>query len=76
MLRYKADRRTVFAVTLYFIAAVTPWFLWPRLNNWEIAGFVVLNAFLSFTCAIIVHNTIHAPIFKKMLCALPKPGLN
>jgi fatty acid desaturase len=65
MLRYKADRRTLFAVTLYFIAAVTSWLLWPGLNNWEIAAFVVVNCFLSFTCAIIVHNTIHAPIFKK-----------
>lgn len=65
MLRYKADRRTLFAVTVYFIVAVTPWLLWPRLNNWEIAAFVAINAFMSFTCAIIVHNTIHAPIFKK-----------
>ena len=65
MLRYKADRRTLFAVTLYFIAAIAPWLLWARLNNWEIAAFVVANCFLSFTCAVIVHNTIHAPIFKK-----------
>ena len=65
MLRYQADRRTLLAVTLYFIFAVTPWVLWPKLNNWEIAAFVAINAFLSFICAITVHNTIHAPIFKK-----------
>ena len=65
MLRYKADRRTLVVVTLYFIVAITPWVLWPKLNSWEIAAFVVANAFLSFTCAIIVHNTIHVPIFKK-----------
>jgi len=65
MLRYKADRRTLFVVTLYFVAAITPWLLWPNLNNWQTALLVILNCYLSFTCAIIVHNTIHAPIFKK-----------
>ena len=65
MLRFKADRRTLFVVTLYFVVAVTPWLLWPNLNNWQIVLFVIANCYLSFTCAIIVHNTIHAPIFKK-----------
>lgn len=65
MLRYKADRRTLFAVTLYFIVAVSSWILWPKLNSWEITALVLVNCFLSFTCAVIVHNTIHVPIFKK-----------
>ena len=65
MLRYQADRRTVFTVALYFVFAVIPWLLWPNLNNWEIAALVVVNCFLSFSCAVIVHNTIHVPIFKK-----------
>ncbi len=65
MLRYTADRRTVITVLLYFVFAIMPWFLWPQLNNWQIALFVIINCFLSFTCAVIVHNTIHVPIFKK-----------
>ena len=65
MLRYKADLRTLVAVAVYFVVAIAPWFLWPSLNNWEIAAWVAINCFMSFTCAIIVHNTIHAPIFKK-----------
>ena len=65
MLRFKADRRTVAAVLLYYVAAIAPWFLWNSLTTWQIVGLVVLNCYLSFTCAIIIHNTIHAPIFKK-----------
>ena len=64
MLRYKADRRTLLTVFLYFVFAIAPWVLWPQLNNWEIAALVIINCFLSFSCAVIVHNTIHVPIFK------------
>ena len=65
MLRYKADRRTLAVVTLYFIAAISPWFLWDSLTTWQIVLLVLINCFLSFTCAVIVHNTIHVPIFRK-----------
>ena len=65
MLRYQADRRTLLTVMLYFVFAILPWLLWSKLNNLDIAAFVVINSFLSFSCAVIVHNTIHAPVFKK-----------
>lgn len=64
MLRYKADIRTLLNVALYFIIAITPWFLWKDMNNWQIAFWVAANCLISFICATIVHNTIHVPIFK------------
>jgi fatty acid desaturase len=32
--------------------------------TWQIVAWVVANCLFSFFCAVIVHNTIHAPIFK------------
>ncbi len=65
MLRYKADRRTLAVVMLYFIAAVVPWIFWGQLNTFQIVSLVIVNCLLSFMCAVIIHNTIHVPIFKK-----------
>lgn len=67
MLRYKADIRTLVAVMLYFAFAALPWFVWNQLNTWEIVLLVIINCYLSFTCAIIVHNTIHGPIFTRKI---------
>ena len=64
MLRYKADYRTLINVALYFAVAITPWFLWKGMGTWQIVGWVAINCLMSFICATIVHNTIHAPIFK------------
>ena len=65
MLRYKADRRTLIAVAIYFIFAIAPWILWDNLATWQVLAFVIANCVLSFICAVIVHNTIHVPIFYK-----------
>ncbi|MES2620708.1 MAG: fatty acid desaturase [Bacteroidota bacterium] len=65
MLRYKADIRTIITVTLYFAVAITPWLLWQEMSTIQIVLWVGVNCMLSFVCAIIVHNTIHVPIFKK-----------
>lgn len=64
MLHYKADIRTLFFVTLYFIFAIIPWFYWQELQTHQIILLVLCNCFLSFICAVIIHNTIHKPIFK------------
>ncbi len=65
MLRYKADRRTLLFVALHFAVAITPWFLWSTMPTWQIVLWVLVNCLMSFTCAIIIHNSIHVPIFKK-----------
>ena len=64
MLRYKADLRTLAMVTLFFGMAAGGWLLYDRLPIWAIAPWVIITAFVSFFCAVIVHNTIHCPIFK------------
>ncbi|MCW3127464.1 MAG: fatty acid desaturase [Bacteroidetes bacterium] len=64
MLRYKADRRTVATVTLYWVVAIAPWLLWDSMATWQIIAWVIVNCLFSFFCAVIVHNSIHAPIFK------------
>lgn len=64
MLRYTADLRTLFFVSLYYATVVLSWIYWPE--DWFLRiGLITLNCVLSFICAIITHNTIHAPIFKK-----------
>lgn len=69
ILRYKADYRTLVFVALYYIVAYAGfWAYWqhPELRTWGIiAPWVILTAFMSFTAAVIVHNTIHAPMFHK-----------
>jgi beta-carotene hydroxylase len=64
MLRYAADRRTLFFVGLYFVVTATIWFLAPQ--EWYlIVPSIMLLCLLSWVCAVIVHNTIHHPIFRK-----------
>jgi len=65
MLRYRADIRTLLTVAFYFAVAIAPWFLWEKMNWWQVTLWVAVNCLLSFICATIVHNTIHVPIFKK-----------
>ena len=64
MLLHKADIRTLIAVALYWVAAILPWLFWKDLTTAQTIGLLVVNCYLSFTCAVIVHNTIHAPVFK------------
>ena len=65
--RYKADYRTIVFIVLYFLIAYggfVTYMLYPELRTWSIIlPWSILTAFSSFTCAIIVHNTIHAPMF-------------
>lgn len=64
MLKYKADRRTLTVVVLYFTTVVASWLYFPE--EWYLRLLVVaVNCTLSFMCAVITHNTIHVPIFKE-----------
>jgi beta-carotene hydroxylase len=63
MLKHAADIRTLIAVALYFLTTVLAWLYFP--SEWFLRlPIMAVVALLSFTCAIIVHNTIHHPIFK------------
>ena len=63
MLRYISDRRSLAVVSLYFISTTAHWIYFPE--GYFFALFLVVNCLLSFLCAVITHNTIHCPIFKK-----------
>lgn len=65
MLRYTADIRSIFNVALYFAVAIAPWLLWDEMTALQAAVWVAVNCLMSFICAVIVHNSIHVPVFKK-----------
>ncbi len=67
ILRYKADYRTLAFVALYFVIAysgllfmdeVLATYGWTPIVLW-----IILTCVSSFVCAVIVHNTIHCPMF-------------
>lgn len=63
MLRHRADIRTIACVAVYFSTMVFSWFLFQW--KWYIAiPLVIINCNLSFICAVIVHNSIHVPVFR------------
>ena len=64
MLRYTADIRTLAFVIMYFVMVTCSWLYCP--DEWYLlVPLVILNCFWSFFCAVIVHNTIHCPMFRK-----------
>lgn len=64
MLKYKADRRTLLFVGLYFASFAGLWFYSPGASPLGVA-WVVITCVLSWITAVITHNTIHCPIFVK-----------
>lgn len=62
-LRYNADIRTLLAVAVYF-AVLTISFVLPFNNWWQTGALIAANCFLSFLCAVSIHNTVHSPMFK------------
>jgi fatty acid desaturase len=62
LLRFRADRRSLVVIAAYFAVLGAGYALplgWPA----RIAVTALLCV-LSFTCAVITHNTIHAPVFR------------
>ena len=64
-LRYQADRRTLGFVATYLSLVAVGWILWADLALWMRVGWVGVTCLFSFFCAVITHNTIHTPVFKK-----------
>ena len=65
ILRYKADLRTLGFVGLYLGLTATGFVAYPNLGWGLIIPWIMVCCFLCFICAVIVHNTIHCPIFRK-----------
>ena len=69
LLRYKADYKTFVFVAAYFIIAYggfLTYMLFPESRVWyTMTLWCIVTCLAAFACAIIVHNTIHCPIFHK-----------
>jgi fatty acid desaturase len=63
MLRYKADRRTMSFIALYFAMVVFLWVSPPAFLPLHIA-LVLFTCVLSFMGAVSTHNALHSPPFK------------
>lgn len=63
MLRFSADRRTLFLLTCFGALSLTGWLVNP--HGVAAAALCVLLCASSWICAIIAHNTVHSPVFKK-----------
>ena len=64
MLRFKEDRRTLVFLSAFAALSVGGWVLNPQ--PWYFtAGWVAVTCLSSFICAIIAHNTVHTPVFKR-----------
>lgn len=69
LLRYKADSRTLAFVAAYYIFAYGGFFLFDSLYEssfWTILiPLCIASCVVCFSTAVIIHNTVHAPIFHK-----------
>ena len=65
MLRYAADLRTLAFVVIYYAVTLYGFFNFDTLPWQAIVPLAVTACLFSFFSAVIVHNTIHCPIFKQ-----------
>src|SRR6478736_2986650 len=63
-LRHAADLRSLAFVATYYALFAYQWFVAPS-NGWVAAPLVFSTCVLSFLCAVITHNTVHAPVFRE-----------
>lgn len=63
LLKEKSDRRTLVFVFGTLALAFGGYALHARLPWWILVPWVLFTAWMSWLCAVITHNTIHAPMF-------------
>jgi len=63
-LRHDADWRSLAFVGTYYTLFGYQWFAGPK-NVWAAAPLVLATCVMSFLCAVITHNTVHAPVFRE-----------
>lgn len=63
MLRYRADLRTLGMLTTYAVLFTSGYVLKP--TGWVLLPWVAATALVSWLCAVIAHNVVHTPVFKK-----------
>ncbi|MCH2043355.1 MAG: fatty acid desaturase [Saprospiraceae bacterium] len=65
ILRYKEDLRTIGFVALYLFLTIIGFVTYSYASWGVVIPLVLVCCFLCFVCSVIVHNTIHAPMFRK-----------
>jgi len=63
MLRYRADVRTLAILWIYALSTLAAWRAAP--HGWALLAIISLLSLSSWLCAVIAHNTVHAPIFTR-----------
>lgn len=63
LLKEPSDRRTLVFVGATFALSLGGYALFDKLPWWAVVPWVLATCWMSFMCAVITHNTIHAPIF-------------
>jgi fatty acid desaturase len=63
MLRYSADWRTLMFMCVFAALSIGGWLLDP--SGPLLVGWILVTMISSWICAIIAHNTVHCPVFKK-----------
>lgn len=64
-LRFRADRRSLAFLALYSSSVTAGFVFWNVLPLPALALLVVFTCFAAFVAAVIVHNTVHAPMFRE-----------
>lgn len=63
MLRFKEDRRTLGILITYALGVCLAWAWVPV--GWAAVPVVAALCVVSWLCAVIAHNTVHSPVFRK-----------
>ena len=63
-MRQAADRRSLAFVATYYALVTYQWFAAPK-SSWLAVALILATCVMSFLCAVITHNTVHAPVFRE-----------
>jgi len=63
LLRFPADRRSLGLLTVYAALVITAWVVVP--DGPLQAAVIPVLGFSSWLCAVVAHNTVHAPVFHR-----------
>jgi fatty acid desaturase len=64
MLRHRADRRTLAFISVYYALFALAWARVP-LGSRALAPAIVVLSCVSWFCAVIAHNVVHSPVFRR-----------
>jgi fatty acid desaturase len=63
MLRYRANVRTLVILSVYALASLLAWVMSP--HGLALLASMAFLSLSSWLCAVIAHNTVHTPVFRK-----------